>query len=100
MARIPWITSSSRTIAEAAARGANEVMAYCRNPCARSHSWPIQDALRLFGGQATFQGIVDRVRCSGCGLTATEAAPGWPMNGAISTKPFDWDLSGEGSQPP
>lgn len=58
------------------------------------------EALKMFGGEATFQGIVDRVRCRGCGLTATEAAPSWPLDGAMSMRPHDWDASRIGVLPP
>lgn len=100
MARDPRIQSSNKTLAEAAARGADRLFVFCRNPCGRSHDWRIGEALKLFGGAATFQEIADRVRCSGCGLSATEAAAGWALDGARSMKPYDWDLSHEGSQPP
>ncbi len=100
MARDPRITSSNKTLAEAARRGADSVAVYCRNPCGRSHEWSMADALKMFGGEAMFQGIVDRVRCRGCGLTATEAAPGWPLNGAQSFRPHDWDASRRGDPPP
>ena len=82
------------TLKTAMDAGATGVGVYCIS-CVNSKNFDPDDALKLWGADASFPEIARRSKCTRCKRQASSAAPNWPTIGNRAGAPTDIPLGWE-----